>query len=705
MLKWILRLVCAVMIGELAAADERKAPVLALEDPYSWTWAAMDNPVALRSWALERLESLQPESEGRLWSLALAAFFRKARPEDFSPLQRERLEKALDMAAQHALPPLALFDLKDAAHYFQLLDAHGQDGVLPPDQNLQRLRFQVELAEQLKLPGRKAQAGLEWGYALLDSGRESEAVKKIHEALRELNKAHGVHELEIIKAKGLYADALVNLQSREKSRTIYRELEQVCRQKNLRMFCLAVHHAQAYLWMQERTPEAHEKAYSILQKSLAIAEELQDEHSIASIHNYLIRVCDAMGRYQEAEAHGKKAIEMFRRANNKVWLGDTQRKLSFVYLNRKEPAKALDILNEARASFPADFAMDLAEISYQKAQAYKALHQYKDAYEALSSYAASLKQNAQQSQSADIAQNLTQINLELEEEYSRSLTEAERQQSIQAELERANRARQEETLLLITIIWFVSGGLVLSAVLGLLWIHQQNRRILRLNRHLRENILQRFLPLQLAEKVARGQAVLDEIPHEQNVTILFGRLVGLEHVIEELGPRVTARLLESLMQAVTDVSLIHQGCLDKLHRGSFLILFGAPMPSSADEQVAHAMAFAEAILDRFAQISEAWPQVAGWQPGLAIGIHQGPALVGVFGGKRRADYTAIGQTVNLAARIEAEAQSSQILVSANVAQFIAPERCHSLGDRRLKGFTKTQSLFRVDLAPRARNAS
>jgi class 3 adenylate cyclase len=692
-------------ISLVAAADEGKAPAPLLEDPYTWTWAAMDNPVALRSWAQERMESLKPESEGRLWSLAVAAFFRKARPEDFTTLQRERLQKALDLAAQHALPPLALFDLKDAAYYFKLLDTHGREAVLSPDQNLERLRNQVDLAETLKLPGRKAQASLEWGYALLDSGRESEAVKKIHEALRELNKAQGVQELEIIKAKGIYADALVNLQSREKSRTIYRELEQFCQEKNPRMFCLAVHHAQAYLWMQERTPKAHEKAFAILQRSMAIAEELQDEHSIASIHNYLIRVCDAMGRYQDAEAHGKKAIEMFRKANNKVWLGDSQRKLSFVYLNMKEPAKALDILNEARASFPADFAMDLAEISYQKAQAYKALHQYKDAYESLASYSAFLKQNAQQSQSADIAQNLTQINLELEEEYSRSLTEAERQQNIEAELERVNRRRQEETLLLITIIWFASGGLVLSGILGLLWIHQQNRRILRLNRHLRENILQRFLPPLVAEKVASGQAVLDEIPHEQNVTVLFGRLVGLEHAIEELGPRVTARLLESLMQAVTDVSLIHKGCLDKLHRGSFLILFGAPLPLSTAEQVVNAMAFAEAILDRFAQIREDWPQVAGWQPGLAIGIHQGPALVGVFGGKRRADYTAIGQTVNMAARIEGEAQSSQILVSETVAQSLPPDRCHSLGAVRLKGITQLQTLFRVDLSPRARNVS
>jgi len=99
MWQWILIIVCAFM-GQVASADEEKAPALTLEDPYTWTWAAMDNPVGLRSWARMQMETLKPETHGRLWSLAVAAFFRKAQPEDFTSLQRERLQKALDLAAR-----------------------------------------------------------------------------------------------------------------------------------------------------------------------------------------------------------------------------------------------------------------------------------------------------------------------------------------------------------------------------------------------------------------------------------------------------------------------------------------------------------------------------------------------------------------------------------------------------------------------------
>jgi class 3 adenylate cyclase len=701
MWKWILMLACAVPWPGAFAADV-KVPSLSLEDPHSLTWAAMDNPAGLRTWARQQVEALDPAKEGRLWVLAVAALFHKA--EDYNVKHREILRKALKLAAQYSIPNEALFDLKDAEMQFKLLDASKSED-MPPEKRFERVQFQVELAERLQLPGRKAQAKLGWGVLFLDSGRDNEGVQKIHEALRELNKAQNVDDLDIMDAKGTYADALLNIQPKEKSQAIYRELEQFCQRLNPRMYCLVVYHAQAYLSMHEQTPSGFENALSSLHRSLAIAEELREDNTIASVSNSMVQLLDEMGRYQEAEGYAMRAIEIFQKTNNQIWLGDTRRKLSKVYIKLKQPDKALAMLTAARSNFPREYAWDHAQISFQQAQAYQLIQQYHEAYDALKIYARVVKQSASQNQSAEIAQSLTQINLELEEERSRSLTEAEQQQKAQAELEMANRLEQEQTLLLINGIGVTSGVLVLSGFCGFLWIRQQNKRILNLNRHLRENILHRFLPPLVAEKVASGQAVLDETPHEQAVTVLFGRLVGLEHAIEELGPRVTARLLESLMEAVTDVSLEHRGCLDKLHRGSFLILFGAPLPCSVEEQIKSSVAFARAIMERFEQIRVSWPQVEGWRPSLAIGIHHGSALVGVFGGRRRADYTAVGQAVNLAARIEGHAISNQILLSESVATLLGVEYSQPLGEVRLKGIAIPQKLFRLVNAQARRNAS
>lgn len=695
MWKWILFV--AIFAGAPgASANEQTPPRLSLEDPYSLKWAVLDNPAGLRVWARQQFMELDPEKDGGRWILAVATYLRVHEPQDNTPDMRRLLSKALELSAQYDIPRDALFTLQSTQMEFHMVEEFGLGAVLPPGMRDQQYRERVRLAEQLNLPGRKGLTQVEWGQFMLESGRESEGIKKMHEAMRELGKSTAAIDLELMQAKELYAAGLVDARSNSKSKMIYTELEQFCNEKKLRYFCLLIDHDYAYLVIDTRNKGNNEEAFKALQRALAGAEELNDQSFIATVSNSLTYVLDLMGRYEEAKNAGLRALAIFKKQNDGVWLADTQLKLASVLLKTREPDKALEFLTVASQSFPSDYYWDQTQIAYGRARAYRMLNQPQKSFESLLIYAQALKANASRNQNAEIAQNLTQINLELEEEQSRSLTEAEVFQKIQTELDQSNRVEQQNTLFFINIIWIISGFLIASGILGLVWIRQQNRRIIRLNRHLREDILQRFLPAVIAEKVASGQAVLDEIPHEQEITALFGRLVGLEHAIEDLGPRVVARLLESLMQAVTDVSIEHHGCLDKLHRGSFLILFGAPIDRPADEQIQHAIAFAHSIQQRFNQIRDSWPAVEGWRPGLAIGIHQGPALVGVFGGKRRADYTAIGQTVNLAARIEGEAKSGEIMVSEKVADALSTDHCRSQGDIRLKGISKPQKLFIID---------
>lgn len=688
-----------------ALAADAKFPELSLQDPYSLKWAGLDHPAGLRVWARQQFSTLDPEQEAALWVQAVAAYVGVKDSADNNAEIRQILSKALELSAQYDIPKDTLFILQATQMEFEMVEALGVGAVVPPDQRDHHFQEKIRLAEQLKLPARKALSSLEWGQFMLESGREGEGIKKMHEAMRELNKASHVADLELMQAKEFYAAGLVDIQSKEKSKLIYHELEQFCEARKVRSFCLLVDQVYAYLVMNDEDKSSYEVSLTALMRALVGAEELEDQSIIAVVSNSLTRLLERMDRHEEALKFGLRAAAIFQKQNNGVWLADTQRKLGSVYLNLKQPEKALKLLAVAQKSFPADYFWDHAQISMQQARAYKMLNQHKKAFQAQKAFAQALKENASRNQNAEIAQSLTQINLELEEELSRSLMAAEQLQKIEAELNAANRIEQEKTLLLINGIWVASGLLLFSGVLGLLWIRQQNKRIIRLNRHLREDILQRFLPPVIAEKVAKGEAVLDETPHEQEMTALFGRLVGLEHAIEELGPRVTSRLLESLMQAVTDISLKHNGCLDKLHRGSFLILFGAPLHRPVEEQIQDAIGFAHSIQERFLQIRENWPVVEGWRPGLAIGIHHGSALVGVFGGKRRADYTAVGQTVNLAARIEGEAKAGEILVSENVASILAPGGCRAVGEVRLKGISKPQKLFIVEAQRLERSAS
>ena len=80
---------------------------------------------------------------------------------------------------------------------------------------------------------------------------------------------------------------------------------------------------------------------------------------------------------------------------------------------------------------------------------------------------------------------------------------------------------------------------------------------------------------------------------------------------------------------------------------------------------------------------------------MRIGIHHGPAVVGNFGSSQRSDYTAIGPTVNFAARIESAAEAGRVYVSESVAALLDNDRRESAGSFDLKGIEGSQVLYRL----------
>ena len=80
---------------------------------------------------------------------------------------------------------------------------------------------------------------------------------------------------------------------------------------------------------------------------------------------------------------------------------------------------------------------------------------------------------------------------------------------------------------------------------------------------------------------------------------------------------------------------------------------------------------------------------------MRIGIHQGPAVVGNFGSKRRSDYTCIGPTVNFAARIESTAEPGTVYTSAAVKAHLPEEAYEPAGSFKMKGLDQEQDLVKV----------
>ena len=116
------------------------------------------------------------------------------------------------------------------------------------------------------------------------------------------------------------------------------------------------------------------------------------------------------------------------------------------------------------------------------------------------------------------------------------------------------------------------------------------------------------------------------------------------------------------------------GTIDKFIGDAVMVLFGAPQDMSAEQQVERATRCALAMNEALDRLAMSWTDERAVALKMRIGIHHGPAVVGNFGSEQRSDYTAIGPTVNFAARIESASEAGAVYVSESVAALLAERR-------------------------------
>ncbi len=208
----------------------------------------------------------------------------------------------------------------------------------------------------------------------------------------------------------------------------------------------------------------------------------------------------------------------------------------------------------------------------------------------------------------------------------------------------------------------------------------------------------RFLNPAVVEKiVGKGETVESLSGQTREITILFSDIRGFTTMSETRPPGEIVHLLNSYFSRQVEVIFRHGGTLDKFIGDCIMALWGAPLddPKHAEHAVAAALEM-ERVLERFK--AELGP--AGKEFDVGIGIHSGTAVVGFIGAEQKLDYTAIGDAVNLASRIEGLTKDarSRILVSRDTV-----EACHnafqfrSRGNYKVKGRAQEVELF----APRA----
>ncbi|MGE0286425.1 MAG: adenylate/guanylate cyclase domain-containing protein [Bradyrhizobium sp.] len=196
--------------------------------------------------------------------------------------------------------------------------------------------------------------------------------------------------------------------------------------------------------------------------------------------------------------------------------------------------------------------------------------------------------------------------------------------------------------------------------------------------------LSRYFSPELAKRLAGGDGN-DMQVHWRDVAVIFTDITGFTSLVETAAPDVLAELLNEYVGGLTDVVFAHEGTVAKVIGDAIQVLFNAPGEQA--DYATRAIACAQA-LDEWAEAFRArWREKGVGFGATRIGVHAGPALVGNFGGSRFFDYTAYGDTINTAARLEAANKTlgTRICVSAAVADATVNFKGRPVGDLVLRG--------------------
>jgi len=205
--------------------------------------------------------------------------------------------------------------------------------------------------------------------------------------------------------------------------------------------------------------------------------------------------------------------------------------------------------------------------------------------------------------------------------------------------------------------------------------------------------LRRFLSPQLAELVLSSGDESFLQSHRREITVVFCDLRGFTSFAETVEPEDVMAVLGEFHAALGDIVYRFDGTLERFIGDGLMVIFNDPLPCPDAPERAVRMALA--MRGRVAELAEGWHR-KGYDLDFGVGIAQGHATLGRIGFEERADYTAIGSVTNMAARLCAEANGSQILISQRVyAAIEGIVVADSVGELTLRGFSRPARAYNV----------
>ena len=203
--------------------------------------------------------------------------------------------------------------------------------------------------------------------------------------------------------------------------------------------------------------------------------------------------------------------------------------------------------------------------------------------------------------------------------------------------------------------------------------------------------LRSFVPSQVADRLASSSA--EFLQEEVEATVLFSDVRGFSALAEDLPARELAELMARHLAAMADVVRDHGGTIDKFAGDSVMAVFGAPDPLPGHAE--RALRCALAMQARQAELN-AEDEMGGRPPlAMGVGVNTGIVIAGTVGGGGRLEYTVVGDAVNVAQRLQAEARGGDILASAATVGAADGISAEAGGQLAVKGRKAPIETFRI----------
>lgn len=219
-----------------------------------------------------------------------------------------------------------------------------------------------------------------------------------------------------------------------------------------------------------------------------------------------------------------------------------------------------------------------------------------------------------------------------------------------------------------------------------------------------QNALGKYLPRDIAAEILRNPDSLALHGEKREIYVVFTDLEGFTKLSHSIEPEMVATLLNRYLEQLSDVVLEHGGTIDKFVGDAVVAFWGAPIsrPDDGERAAKAAWAMYQAGEDFRKSVPDGVPAIGKTR----VGLHHGDAIVGNFGGEGRIQYTALGDSMNTASRLESANKQlkSNVLVSREAADLSGLDWFRILGRIVLRGRATPIDVMepRPDLAPEAR---